>query len=84
MLWQPCISPSLNDYIKKPENFEKLHSGNNYFKEANLISKGFASISKYYDDLYHYLYMYFQTRVSISIPCYFQRLTFITISCCTE
>ena len=67
VLWQPCISSSLHDYIRKPENFEKLYSGNNSFKEADLISNGFVSISKYYEDyiiifkiLYNYLYKYFQ------------------------
>ena len=54
MLWQHCMPQSLHEYIKKPDNFEKLCSGNESFIDANLIIKGFISISEFYDELNFY------------------------------
>ena len=51
MLWQHCTPQSLHEYIKKPDNFEQLCSGTESFIDANLIIKGFISISKFYDKL---------------------------------
>ena len=55
MLWQHCMPQLLHEYIKKPDNFEKLCSGNQSFIDANLIIKGFISISKFYDKLNFFL-----------------------------
>lgn len=52
---------SLHDYIKKPDNFEKLYSGNTSFKEINHIIKCFVSISKYYDGLHRFLKIFSNT-----------------------
>ena len=49
MLLQHCMQQSLHKY-----NFDKLCSSNKSFKYANLIIKGFVSISKFYDELNFY------------------------------
>ena len=49
MLLQHCMQQSLHKY-----NFDKLYSSNKSFKYANLIIKGFVSISKFYDELNFY------------------------------
>ena len=68
MLRYHCIPQSLHDYIKRLDNFEKLCSGNNYFKEADLIIKGFVFIAKNYDELHR--------LINIFIQCYFRSFTF--------
>ena len=74
MLWQHCMPPSLHEYIKKPENFEKLCSGNESFKHAKLIIKGFISISKLYYELNFYFKNFantYQYIYSVLFPKYY-------------
>ena len=57
-----------------PINFEKLCSGNNSFKEANVIIKSFVSIPKYYDDLHIYFKKFagtYQYIYSMLFPKFF-------------
>ena len=76
MLWQHCMPQLLHEYIKKPDNFEKLCSGNQSFIDANLIIKGFISISKFYGKLNFFLKI-LKTHINTFIWCCFQNIMLI-------
>lgn len=79
MLWQHCMPQSLHDYVKKPDNFEKLCSGTKSFKEANLVIKGFVSIQNIMM-MYMLILKILQWLINIFIQCFSQSFMLIMIN----
>ena len=51
MIWEYSMPKSFYEFIKLPENFEKLCDGKNSYKETNLIVKRYVYNKAFYNEL---------------------------------
>ena len=64
MIWEECFPANFYAYIKKPENFELLHSEKLTFKQVKTLVQTYIQIPgawnemKQYFTKYHFIYQY--------------------------
>ena len=74
MLWEYSMPKSLYDYIKLPENFEKLCDGKNSYKDANLIIKKYVYNKAFCNEFFEFfkkLLVVYQYIYSMLISKYY-------------
>ena len=69
MLWEECIPQGYYNFVKRPENFELLHSTNRTFKQVNGIVEHYLQMPNTWSEMirfftsyasvYQYVYVYY-------------------------